>query len=147
MMHAKRSCRLRHALKQKHRRHDRVVWKTPLEIRLINRDVLDPRSGAIAVNVDKPFNEKKWISMRQQLEDVGGFRPSKRRFCAVRVHHFAASLVGRRDETAVSTRVVDRRQLPGPKRHHVFRSRRARPPRATRPNKNSFLQLPTTYTH
>jgi hypothetical protein len=85
--------RLGEALEQKRCRHDRVVWKTPLKIRLVYRDVLNTRRGTIAVHLDDPVHEKERIAVRQDLEDVGGFHPPKRRSCAVRVRHRKPALI------------------------------------------------------
>src|SRR5262245_15828188 len=85
------SRRLGEALEQKRCRHNRVAWKTSLEIGLVHRDVLNTRRGAIAVHVDYAVDEKERITVRQDLEDVGGFHPPKRRSCAVSVRHRTSS--------------------------------------------------------
>src|SRR6516164_1010080 len=86
MTHAKRACRLRHALDQQHARHDRIARKVALEIRLVRRDVLDPSGRAVSIHVDNAIDKEKRVAMRQQLEDVGGFRPPQLGFCAALVH-------------------------------------------------------------
>jgi hypothetical protein len=86
MVHAQRASGLRHALDQKHARHDRIAGEVPLEIGLVRRDVLDARGGAVPVHVDNAVDKEERIAVRQQLEDVGGLRPPQLRLCAALIH-------------------------------------------------------------
>jgi hypothetical protein len=61
--------------------------------RLVYRDVLNTRRGAIVVHIDNPVHEKERITVRQKLKDVGGFHPRKLRSCAVRVRHRKPTLI------------------------------------------------------
>src|SRR6185436_19406311 len=86
MVHAQRARGLRHALDQKHARHDRIAGEVPLKVRLVRGDVLDAGGGAVPVHVDDAVDKEERIAMRQQLEDVGGLRPPQLRFCATLIH-------------------------------------------------------------
>jgi hypothetical protein len=86
MVHAQRARGLRHALDQKHARHDRIAREVPLKVRLVRGDVLDAGGGAVPVHVDDAVDKEERIAMWQQLEDVGGLRPPQLRFCAALIH-------------------------------------------------------------
>jgi hypothetical protein len=58
-----------------------------LEVWFVNCDVLGACGGAVAIHVDDPVDKKERIAMRQQLEDVGGFRPPQLRFCVALARH------------------------------------------------------------
>src|SRR5262249_22873451 len=86
MPHAKRASGLRPTFDQEHARHHRIAGEVALEIRLVSRDILDAGGRAVSVHVDDAVDKQKRIAMRQQLEDVGRFRPPQLGFCAALVH-------------------------------------------------------------
>src|SRR5690606_17336339 len=78
---ADRTSRLRHGLDDKHSRHHRLLWKMPLEMRFVRRDVLDADRGIVAVDFNDAVDEQKRIAVRQQphqaehvetVERIGG---------------------------------------------------------------------------
>src|SRR5262249_17023072 len=67
---------MRHALDQKHARHDRVIGKMTEEMRLVEGDIFDSDTVIFAADVDDPVDHDKRIAVRkepQDLADIGAF--------------------------------------------------------------------------
>jgi len=61
--------RLREGLHDQHPRHDRVSGEVPLEVRLVDRHVLDSDDPLPGFPLDDPVHEQERVPVRQQLHD------------------------------------------------------------------------------
>src|SRR5262249_9126254 len=76
---AKDARSLRHALDQEHTRHHRITREVALELRLVDRDVLDADAMVFTADVDDAVDHHERVAMRKEPQDFQNFRGFRRR--------------------------------------------------------------------
>src|SRR5580704_17537977 len=61
---------LGHALDQKDAGHDRALREMPLELRLVDADILDADAEFVAPRLDHAVDHQKWIAVRQGFQQA-----------------------------------------------------------------------------
>src|SRR5690606_37374635 len=93
-----------------HAGHDRLAGEMSLEMRLVERDVLDADAAVVTVHLDDAVDEKKRIAMRQELQNalnVDAFELA-RPGCPFR--HLVSSSLGARPRAILRRTAVSRSQ-------------------------------------